>query len=319
MPKVFKTTERKHTVREIYDKRKRILINRQVGGLGDIMMHRMIFEDFKILMPDVHITFACPMIYHPAVIDHPFIDEVVDTKTVSEDDFVVKYRTTDICSRYELRMAPTCDKHRSDIWAEHCGVTLTKHNMHIRTSQEEKDWAKNKLAEMNPNGLPSVMIAPISAMLSKNMEKHQIQPVIDELTCRGYYVFTIHSLPIFEIDAPCLYGISTRHWLSMIEEVDYVIGVDTSTYHCRAGMNKPVVGIFGWADGKVYSKYSEKYILVQRHRDYTPGWNCGPCYNFTKCPKCPDDQLRKPCITELTWKDIMAGFEEMITKYPVGE
>ena len=82
-------------------------------------------------------------------------------------------------------------------------------------------------------------------------------------------------------------------------------------------MGKPVVGIFGWADSKVYSRHYPKAISVQKHRDYTPGWNCGPCYNFFTCPKCPQETVRKPCITEITPDDILEGFNKMVDKYPI--
>jgi ADP-heptose:LPS heptosyltransferase len=310
-----KPKKRNYTLREIYDKRKCVLVKRATGGLGDILMHRMIFEDFKLLIPDLEITFACPVIYHEAVIDHPYIDNIVDAKTVKEDDFVLYYNTTSICSRYELRVAPYVDKHRSDIWAEHCGVPLTRHDMHIRLSKEERQWARNKLSEMNPESKPTVLLSPISAMMGKNLEVGQGQPVIDELKKRGYYVFITHTADVPQFDAPCLNGISIRQWMSIIKEVNFVISVDTSTYHCAGGLGKPVVAVFGWADGKVYGKYYPGQELVQKHRDYTPDWTCGPCYNFGDCVKLPGPEIRKPCITEITSEDILDGFDRLVNRY----
>jgi ADP-heptose:LPS heptosyltransferase len=218
-----------------------------------------------------------------------------------------------VCTRYELQTAPYCDKHRSDIWAEHCGIKLTKHNMNIRITTKERQWAKAKMAEMNPDGKKTVLFTPISAMVGKNLDTDQGQPLIDELTARGYYVFIMHTQAVPQFNAPCLYGISIRQWMSIINEVDYVISVDTSTYHCAGGLGKPVVAVFGWADSTVYSKYYPNVVNVQKHRDYTEGWTCGPCYKYGDCPKVAGTVMRKPCITELTCDDIIKGFERITT------
>lgn len=307
--------KRNYTLREIYDKRKCALIRRNHGGLGDILMHRMIFEDFKLLIPDLKITFACPVVYHEALQDHPFIDYLTDCKTVNDEDFVLFYNTTSICSRYELRVAPYGDKHRSDIWAEHCGVKLTRHDMHIKLTPEERQWARNKLKELNPEGKPTVLVAPISAMMGKNLDVSQGQPVIDELIKRGYYVFIMHTTSVPQFNAPCLHGISIRNWMSIIKEVNFVISVDTSTYHCAGGLGKPVVAVFAWADGKVYGRYFPSQELVQKHREDDPTWTCGPCYNFGDCVKLPGPAIRKPCITEITSEDILNGFDRLVNRY----
>jgi ADP-heptose:LPS heptosyltransferase len=307
MPKITNVrTKKDPDFYEYYQRRKKVLVRRNLGGLGDIFMHRMIFEDFKLLMPDCHLTFACPKQYFQAVSDHPYIDDIIDCKTIeNEDEFGIVYDTSWICNEYELKMAPYCIKHRSDIWAEHCGVTLTNHNMHFRLTEEEKDWAK-KLVKGK-----SVLICPVSAMNNKNLDPSQIQPVIDVLS-KDYHVFSIHNHKLPNYNIQCITDINIRQFISIIDKVDYVISVDTAAFHCAGGLGKPTVVIFGWADGKVYSKYYPRVELVQKHRDYTPDWTCGPCYKFTECPKC--NKPRKPCITEITADMILEKFDILVRK-----
>jgi ADP-heptose:LPS heptosyltransferase len=89
---------------------------------------------------------------------------------------------------------------------------------------------------------------------------------------------------------------------------DYVISVDTSAFHLAGGLKKPLMGIFTFADGKVYGKYFN-FVLVQKHRD-NGNWDCGPCYNFSICPKSP---LKvKPCLTELKYDDFMIGIQKLL-------
>lgn len=314
MPSVIKAKQSiPLSLMEFYEKHKKILIRRNLGGLGDIFMHRMIFEDFKHLMPECHLTFACPEQYFDAVFDHPWIDKVVDSKYVNENEFFITYNTTEACREYELEHAPNINKHRSDIWANHCGVELKRHDMCFRLSEKEINWGKNFLGKI-ANHKKIVMIAPISAMSSKNLTPEQIQPVIDTLS-KDYFVFGLHDNKLHNYNIVNIKASSIRQFISLINASDYAITADTAAFHCAGGLQKPIVGVFGWADGKVYSKYYSKSIIVQKHRDDDPLWTCGPCFKFTSCCKVDKSITRKPCITEITSNMILDGFNKMVSIY----
>lgn len=299
------------SIKEFNNRRNRLLIVRATGGLGDILMHRMIFEDIKLLMPDAHITFAIPASYIPAAEDHPFIDNIVDYNTIDVKDYLISYNTTTACGRYENRVAPAADKHRSDIWAEHCGVKLTRHNMHVHLTDAEVNYGHELIKRFNKDGKKVFILSPVSAMPGKNLDTEQTNSVIHELEKMGYCVLLLHSNPL-PANATTLTGQNIRQWMSIINAADYVISVDTATFHFAGGIRKPLVGIFSWADGMVYGKYYN-FTLVQKHRSYTSGWDCGPCFNWWKCLKCPNGQQpRKPCITEITVEDVMIGVNKML-------
>ena len=308
----------KRTLRidDFYNKRKKILIMRCVGGLGDVLMHRMIFEDFKKLLPGCEIHFACPKQYHDALIDHPHIDQILDSEKVQKTDYMISYNTTTACGRYEMRLAPFSGDHRSDIWAEHCGVKLTSHNMHISLAETEKLRGKEMIEAKRDRPGPSVLIAPISAMHGKNLMDHQLEGLIKGLYDRGCFVFGLHNnlIPYFyKNNLPEINGIDIRSWMAIIHSADYVISVDTSAFHCAGGMGKPLVGVYTFADGKVYGKYFD-FFLVQKHRSEDPCWNCGPCYNWGACPKTKRNP--KPCLTELTSEMILEKVDRMFEKWP---
>lgn len=270
-------------------------------------MHRMIFEDIKLKNFNKNVVFACPKQYHKAVENHPFIDEIVDCETLDKEIF--HYNTTNACHRYESKIAPFSDKHRSDIWAEHCGINLKNHNMHICLKNEFLDYGIKLI-----NKKPSVLFAPISSMKSKNLNDDQICKTVIGLKQRGYNVFGCHTYPIkslLDMNIPVICGIDINQWMGIIAASDYVISVDTSVLHFAGGINKPTVGIFTWADGKVYCKYYENCIVVQKHRD-DGNWECGPCYNWGMCPKSRNSE--KPCLTELTSEMILNGFDMLLKK-----
>lgn len=306
---------RKINLKDFYEKRNKLLVIRAVGGLGDILMHRMMFEDFKRVMPDAEIHFACPPQYHDAVEDHPYVDKVLDSGTVDRSEYIVSYVTTTACGRHELRKAPLADLNRSDIWAYHCGVELTKHDMHLNISEEQKEFAKNIIEEKRYRTGPAVALCPFSAMAGKNLMKDHIIETAKGLLSRGCYVFGLHLHPVEELsklNIPTICNVSIKQWMGVIDQCDYMVSVDTAAFHLAGGLSKPLTGIFTWADGKVYGKHYD-FELVQKHRD-DGNWDCGPCYNWGLCTKQKHGYL-KPCLTELTSEIILNGCDRMFNKW----
>jgi len=317
MSKVFGLAKRKKvwTIEEIAKKNNKILIIRATGGLGDILMMRMIFEDFKLINPNIHITFACPIYYHDIVRDHPFIDEVVDSNTINKDDFLISWNLSTACGAYEQAKAPYGDKHRSDIWAEYCGVTLTCHNMHLQLTQEEVEFGKNKIKELS-SGKPVVIISPISALIGKNLDKQQIDGTVMGLQTLGFDVFGLHLVAIPDFPAKVIAGLSIRNMMAVVSAADYIVSVDSATFHMAGGLGRPVVGIFSWANGLLYGKWYSKCVIVQK-RKKLENWQC-PCYDWFKCPLCPDHKVhRKPCITEITSSEIVEATRFLARRFPV--
>jgi len=305
-------------LRNFHEQRNEVIIYRNMGGLGDILMHRMIFEDFKNLNPEMKIIFACPYQFHDAVKDHPFIDKVIDSRHLDVHDFNLIYNTTNCCSRYEMSVAPLSDKHRSDIWANYCGVELKNHNMHICLSEEEMAYGRKKVEEIRMGDGPSVLFCVTSAMVSKNLLIGQIVDTVKELRKLGCFVYSSHLYPLqelTEINVPVLSGLKIREWMAVVMAADYVISVDTAAFHFAGGMGKPVTGIFTWADGYVYGQHFKTHEIVQFHRNTHPDWTCGPCYKWPECPF--TDGPLKPCLTRINANMIMQGVKKMMTRFPL--
>lgn len=282
-------------------------------------MHRMIFEDFKLLMPDAQIHFSCPKYYHDAVSDHPFIDKLLDCANIKErdfrEDYIISYDTTTSCGRTEMKLAPSYGPHRSDIWANHCGVTLTKHDMHFRLTDHEIIHGYEIIEQQRDRQGSSVLISPISAMQNKNLLEHQLLKLVQGLRDRGLYPFVYHHEPVYmalKNDIPMVVEKNMRKWLGIVNQVDYVVSVDTATFHCAGGMKKPLVGIFTFVNGQTYAKHYPNVEIVQGP---CPFGHCG-CYNWGACPKLKEKPLL-PCLTEITAEPLLTGVDNMLAKYPI--
>lgn len=296
-------------------------------------MQRMLFEDFQALCPEVEFIFACLPEYMDAARDHPYIKEVVDSRTVNLNEYCIHYNTcVSIADRYEYLNAPFCLEHRSDIWAKYCGVELARHDMCFRLPRKGIEESRKKLRVLAGRAArtgqrvrtpgsedearrPLVLFAPVSKMAVKTLLPAQIEAV-EEVT-RDCDLIGLHNREITDLTrlgVPGVYQATLLEWMSYIAAADYVIAVDTAAFHMAGGLKKPLVGIFTFADGKAYGKHFD-FVLVQKHRDN--GWDCGPCFTFMNCPKCPKS-LQKPCLTELSKAELQAGVGAMFKRWPWG-
>lgn len=305
------------SLRDFHAKRNRILIWHDKGGLGDVLMQRMIFADFKAICPEADLIFACLPEYTDAVKDHPCISEVIDSRTVNVNEYISHYNTcVSIADRYENLNSPFCLEHRSDIWAKYCGVTLTQHEMLFRFNPAFLDYCRKKLKIIAPDtSKPTVLFAPVSKMAVKTLLPFQIEAVVE--ATKDCNLVGLHNKEIVELNSlgiPGVYGATLKEWMAYIAVADYVISVDTATFHMAGGLKKPLVGIFTFADGKAYGKHFD-FVLVQKHRD-NGNWDCGPCFKFGDCPKCK--KIQKPCLTELSREELQVGIKTMFERWPHG-
>ena len=307
--KLIKATKKPIAIKDFYKKRNKILIKRECGGTGDILMQRMMFEDVVTKYPQVEINYAIPKAFHAVASNHPFVSPI-DINSYKEEDFGICFNTTTQCRIHEMKFGEKNQKHRSDIWAESFGVKLKNHNMHLKACPIKTEKFKNHFKKNNKK---VVLLATTSTPgffgASKSLTHEQIFDLVSELKNRDYHVCTVHNefQKVFQTaDVEQFVDLEFEDWAALINSCDCVISIDTSTFHLTGGLKKPLVGIFSFTDGKVYGKYFD-FVLVQKHRD-NGNWDCGPCFNLHMCGKCKN-QYPKPCMTDLSAKQIMEGFE----------
>lgn len=302
------------SIKDFHAKRNRILFWHDKGGLGDVYMHRMVFEDFKRIVPDAEFIFACLPEYMDAAKDHPYISEVIDSRTVNPQDYICWYNTcVTIADRHENKRAPFCLDHRSDIWASYCGVKLENHNMHFVMDPQIQTKVQERLKQYRQPGKALIGFAPVSKMITKTLLPHQLEAIVEATKDHVLLAYHKEELETFKkAGIRTISNISLKELTCYFNEMDYVISVDTAAFHLAGGLKKPLMGIFTFADGKAYGKHFD-FILVQKHRDNN-NWDCGPCFKFGDCPKCRKPQ--KPCLTELSKEELQTGVKAMFEKWP---
>jgi len=324
MPIIFKKRAIKRarfTLRQYHERRNKVLVIRNSRGIGDILMHRMAFDDFKRVMPDAEIVFATQPQYHDVAGNHPAVSGVADCNTVDVGDYVVSYNNSQTDFRWEVGHSPNANKNRADIWAEHCGVTLTTHDMHADClPRGDYDDAEDRLWRVGYDGTkPKVCFCPVAHDALRTLTEDQMAEVLDELKdCFVYILHDKYPLSFRRFDVPVLKAFDLKDWMTMIDVADYVVSVDTASFHYAGGRGKPLCGIFTYADGKYRGQYYD-FILVQRHRD-DGDWKCGPCYNWMNCShpeeKSPTTNTPKPCLLKLTGEHLREGVRKMFARWP---
>ncbi len=304
------------SVRSFHNDRGKILFWLPLGGLGDVLMQRMLFWDAQRIFPEAEIHFACHGPYCDAVRDHPCVKRVLPSSEVNLEDYMMHWRTCVVpANKYEDYHGIDCRLHRSDIWGLYCGYEITNHDMHFRLDPTLlarcREWMQSR--KKFPEA-PSVLLAPISAVKTKSLTAEQIMAVVD--ATEGMNLFGCHKKELkllSEIGLPGVYDRSILEWMHFVAASDYVVSVDSAAFHMAGGLRKPLVGIFTFANGKTYGKYFD-FVLLQKHRD-DGGWDCGPCYNYKACPK--EHGEIKPCLTEISPAMIRRAVGKMLERWPV--
>lgn len=299
---------------EIHNK---ILFSHEYGGLGDVIMHRMVFNEVKNIIPDAIIDFSCDENFADAINDHPLINHVIDAKKTNKENYLVHYDTSVwTANKYENHFGINCKANRADIWAYYCGFQINDHKMNFNLNKILVENYKNKIENLRQKkGKPIVLLAPIASVKTKSLTPEQID-IIHDATDECNLIGIHHkSIPYFvEKNIPLICNTTVKDWIYYVNAADYIISVDTSTFHLAGGLGKPLVGIFTFANGKTYGKYYD-FILVQKHRD-NGDWDCGPCYDYKSCPKTKNEL--KPCLTELKKNLLENAIKSMFEKWKFG-
>ena len=295
----------------------KILIVRTVGGIGDVLISRMLFEDLKALKPSVEICYAIQPPFFPLVQDHPFIDRVLDCNNIKLTEWPFFRDITNKAGAYEAATMPYVDKHRTDIWAEYIGYELEHHEGHMRISEEDKAWGK---AFIKPSDKPRIGISPISAHASKDWGIEKFQELINRIGDKAeVYIFHDSNLDLDGDNCHKLLNLNFRQWISAINELDAIVTVMTATFNIANVLHKPTIAIAGAEDLDIYGKYFPELIPIQRHRKDGDEWEHCPCWRAAGwCAYDGAKQYPRKCIKSITVDEVYTKLEELISEKKCG-
>ncbi len=96
---------------------------------------------------------------------------------------------------------------------------------------------------------------------------------------------------------------SIQDSLALIDEMDFVLGVDSGTLHLAASLNKPVIGIYGPMSPNKWKAWGQQgHVALYSDRE------CIPCGLSKKC------KINEACLSDIKPEQVIEECSKMIEK-----
>jgi ADP-heptose:LPS heptosyltransferase len=272
----------------------RICIARSLGGLGDIIMATPIARGVKRKYPNSHVTFAIPIDYAGGdladlLLYNPFIDEIIDYKLVSRDDY-------DAFSDYTRAGLPqekpyTIPKNRIDLFAEACGIPLYGMTTPIYVvTEEERAWGIQfvKKQVKNPQQ-KKIAIHLRSNDPKRTWPSENLREFIALAAERGYHCFLFgwgDRPDQWRLKENTLvFDYKLRQAASILAQCDVLVCPDSCLLHLGGALNIRTISLFGsMPPASRINYYPNATAIVDTH---LPCIGCvyAPCQASYRCMK----------------------------------
>ena len=185
---------RSRTLKEHFLCRNKVLLKRREGGYGDILVSRMLCEDMHRIMPDIELTYGCVNKYMSIMQPHPYA-EIIGLDGLDDSKYGAIYDISTACAMHETIANINNTMNRSDVWARHCGYSLTKHNAYLK-KENEKHY-KEVVNKENISNKPTILFVPESIDYeygrTKSLLYNLAYNVVQKLREMGFYVYSTNS------------------------------------------------------------------------------------------------------------------------------
>lgn len=287
-----------------------ILIVRQLGGIGDVLMLSCVARGLKEKYPRHERVYATAEIYlsgclMDAATHNPLWSEIVAvepydcttqrTKDVwgrwfsqsvpaIEDELIWKMAdiTIDLntaCVDYEWPMMVSpggIQKPRYQIWCDHAGVVPSSYAPIYKVTEDERRVAK-AYAQEHWAGKTVVGLGLSAAEKKRALGIGKLAAICAALQAAGLHPVTIDptvNIPGFDY----LIGKRVRELIPLIEQMACVISVDSGILHMAGAVGTPVVGVFGPTDQAMrMANYVGSAVNCRTLIDCAPCWYKFPC------------------------------------------
>lgn len=296
----------------------KILIHRDLGGIGDVIMTTPVLEVVKSRFPNSQITYACPSQFKSLLDNNPFIDNLVSwSVSVTKEEYDVVVDLTRSCIKYEIDNQPNVSKNRTEVFLESCGM-LNGHvpRPKLFLSQEEILWAKEFIkAKTGPFiGIVPESNAPVRQWHSFPELKDDLLKEYPTATLLEFCIRTPDRWSSHERVVP-VFGKTLREVMALINECDIVVSPDTGIAHIASALSVPSVWIFTHIDGKVRTRnYQDVRVCQNIPKECSKGQPCWyeiPCGNRERKRELTDQPV---CSTSISVSSVKDKIKEVLSQ-----
>lgn len=261
----------------------RLLLIRKLGGLGDILQTTALFPELFEQYPNIEVVYAVPpqylelfeghetklqiipydRVYGP-VGDHYGPESIHHTAGIQNwalEEFDLIEDISSPCANWErLQVKYGFQglkwRNRMDRWSRWIGLELRETpETIIRFTHEELKKAEKRIRTTDK---PVVIWSPISA--GRNRSYPWYREVKAKLEEEGAEVWYLHPE---KLGTETLTSLSLRQMGAFCAVADYIITMDTSTFHWGGLLRRPTLGLFNLLLGTSHAKYYPTAKTIQ--------------------------------------------------------
>ncbi len=271
----------------VSNKTKAILLARNTGGIGDMLMLTPVMRAIKEQNPNVPLVVCTTPSYgaHGTLFDilkyNPYVDKIVTVENLMDYEFQKVY---DFNTRKEIEIEVTANNpfqsHRVDIFL-HLAELETKNKSTVYTvTPGETEWAKGWIRKnVNPKRphLIGIQVEATTGKRSWGEEKNfllafKILNTWPDTSVVFFYEGLVERHPVVYPNIYYLIGLPIRWVAALINECDAIIAPDSGLLHIAGALDKKIVGVFGSTPPDSRLKYYRNATGI--YLDYP----CSPCW-----------------------------------------
>lgn len=302
--------------RLIMGEKPEFLVNRRLGGIGDVIMTTPLVKAIRQRYPNCHLTYATDVAYADGaladVLKHnPYIDEIIPSQVADPSSYDVAVDVTDCCIQYERTQGKSHPMNRIDIFASHAGIPLLDKCPTYVVTKEEQEWAK-KLVDrvikeysltLKREDMTLIGIVPKSNSMIRDWPEENMRRLTAMLTNNPNFVaFIIGSdkrldWQLFKTFSLLEYKIRPK--VAVMNELDLIVSADTGPIHLAGALHKKIVGLFGPIPAQARINHYEWAVAIEKKNLACKG-ESGCWYN----PSCNRINTYAPCMINISVDEV---------------
>jgi|GEM_PF-2259759 ADP-heptose:LPS heptosyltransferase len=279
-----------------------ILISRQTGGIGDMLMITPSIKAIKEANPDTPIILSTSSAYgggRGVLIDilkyNPYIDKVISVDKIEEYDFK---KTYDFGSGREVAIEARTNENRIDIFARLAELELKDKQTIYVVSESEKQWAKKWITDRIPperRKLIGIQVHTTTAKRNWPEEKSlllafQIANTWKDTSILLFYEGLTEIKSSTYVNIYPIVRLPIRWVAALINECEIFVSPDSGLLHIAGALKKKTLGIFGSIKPESRLSYYPNAQGVYLYYPCSPCWY-KTCENHYECLRNIDTNL----------------------------
>jgi len=266
-----------------------ILIARQQGGLGDILMLTPTIRAIKEQNPNIPIVMSTSGQYGNNVLvevlkNNSYIDKIISVKDLIDYDFQKVYNFGTSQEVFIESDSKHSTGNRIDIFAEMAGIELKDKQTVYAITDEEKEWAKKWIIEAIPSERRKLIgIQAHSLATKRNWPEEKLQ-LLSFLIVNTWYDASVllfcESLEGINFkNYPNIYiisGFPIRQVAALMNECEVFVAPDSGLLHLAGALQKKTVAIMGSI------RPESRIAYYPNAREVYQYYGCSPCF-YERC------------------------------------